>query len=152
MSINIASWNVERQNDRHRNDTTAVANWAFYSVCEREGRVSSSNALQYVVFQLDDDIVFKLNENCTVFYLMKLFRKISSTRAIPGFYLACSIIVAIASSFIYSFVRSFVHLIPPLHLHFKLKLYVHKLIMLRCSMLYNVCAVRWFQWNLKRFG
>lgn len=96
------------------------------------GWLSSSTALEYVVFQLDDDIVFKLNENCTVFNLMKLFKN--------------------HSAFI---IRSFICI----HIS-NWSCTVHKLIILRCSV--NVHCELWMWmcelcWNadfsgIHRFG
>lgn len=77
--------------------------------CVRSGREreSSSNALQYVVFQLDDDIVFKLNENCTVFYLMKLFPKNQFNSCHSGHFISLAL-PFLHRLFIHLFVRSFI--------------------------------------------
>lgn len=71
--------NANVENDRHQIDTRHV-NWPFDWGCrEIISEWVNSIPLEYVVFQLDDDILFMLNENCTVFHLMKLF-KIIATR------------------------------------------------------------------------
>lgn len=76
-----------------------------------------SNALKYVVFQLDDDIAFKLNENCTIFYLMKLLKN-HFQLSYHSFTLIALTASVLFHLFIHLFVCSFV---STLHLHFELK-------------------------------